>query len=58
MYLRCLTGDRPKTWLQWLPWAEFCYNTLFQSAQKTTPFNVVYGRDPLLYLSMKQIYRQ
>lgn len=26
MYLRCLAGDRPKTWLKWLPWAEFCYN--------------------------------
>jgi hypothetical protein len=46
MYLRCLTGDRPMSWLQWLPWAEFCYNTSFQSALKTTPFNVVYGRDP------------
>jgi hypothetical protein len=26
MYLRCLTGDRPWQWLQWLPWAKFCYN--------------------------------
>lgn len=24
MYLRCLTGDRPRQWLSWLPWAEFC----------------------------------
>jgi hypothetical protein len=46
MYLRCLTGDRPRSWLHWLPLAEFCYNTSFQSALKTTPFNVVYGRDP------------
>jgi hypothetical protein len=46
MYLRCLTGDRPMSWLQWLPLAEFCYNTSFQSALKTTPFNVVYGHDP------------
>jgi hypothetical protein len=46
LYLRCLTGDRPRSWLHWLPWAEFCYNTSFQSALKTTPFNVVYGRDP------------
>jgi hypothetical protein len=50
MYLRCLTGDRPRSWLQWLPWAEFCYNTSFQSALKTTPFNVVYGREPLALL--------
>jgi len=24
MYLRCLTGDRPRQWVRWLPWAEFC----------------------------------
>jgi hypothetical protein len=39
-------GDRPRSWLQWLPWVEFCYNTSFQSAMKTTPLNVVYGHDP------------
>jgi hypothetical protein len=27
MYLRCLTRDRPRQWLQWLPWAKFCYNS-------------------------------
>ena len=32
MYLRCLVGDWPRSWLQWLPWAEFCYNTSYQSA--------------------------
>ncbi|KAJ1259397.1 hypothetical protein BS78_10G151700 [Paspalum vaginatum] len=46
MYLRCLAGDRPRSWLQWLPWAEFCYNTSYQSSLRTTPFRVVYGRDP------------
>lgn len=45
MYLRCLTGDRPRQWLRWLPWAEFIYNTAFQSALKTTPFQIVYGRE-------------
>ncbi|KAJ4758083.1 polyprotein [Rhynchospora pubera] len=44
MYLRCLACDRPRTWLQWLPWAEFCYNTSYHSALKATPFEVVYGR--------------
>jgi hypothetical protein len=29
MYLRCLTGDRPRNWLEWLPWAEFCYNSSY-----------------------------
>jgi transposase InsO family protein len=29
MYLRCLTGDWPRQWLEWLPWAEFCYNSSY-----------------------------
>jgi hypothetical protein len=45
MYLRCITGDRPRAWLDWLPWAEFCYNS-YHSALKATPFQVVYGREP------------
>jgi hypothetical protein len=46
MYLRCITGNRPRAWLDWLPWAEYCYNTSFHSALRTTPFQVVYGRPP------------
>lgn len=46
MYLRCLAGDRPKSWLQWLPWTEFCYNSSYQTSLKCSPFQVVYGRPP------------
>jgi hypothetical protein len=46
VYLRCLAGDRPKSWLWWLPWAEYCYNMSFQTVLKATPFEVVYGRPP------------
>lgn len=46
MYMRCLTGDKPRKWLSWLPWAEYCYNTSYHTALKTTPFKLVYGRDP------------
>lgn len=46
MYLRCLAGDRPRSWLQWLHWAEYCYNTSYQSSLQVTPFRVAYGRDP------------
>ncbi|KAM3243961.1 hypothetical protein ACQJBY_055715 [Aegilops geniculata] len=46
MYLRCLTGDRPRQWLRWLPWAEYIYNTAYQTATQETPFKLVYGHDP------------
>jgi hypothetical protein len=46
MYLRCLVGDRPRDWLKWLPWAEFCYDSSFQASIKTSPFRLVYGQDP------------
>jgi hypothetical protein len=46
MYLRCITGDRPRAWVDWLSWAEYCYNTSFHSALRATSFEVVYGRPP------------
>ncbi|WVZ63184.1 hypothetical protein U9M48_012838 [Paspalum notatum var. saurae] len=46
MYLRCITGDRPRAWVDWLPWAEYCYNTAYHTALRATPFQVVYGREP------------
>jgi hypothetical protein len=46
MYLRCFTGDRPRQWLRWLPWAEYTYNIAYQSSLRDTPFRVVYSRDP------------
>jgi hypothetical protein len=46
IYLRCLAGNRHKSWLRCLPWAEYCYNTSYQTMLKATPFEVVYGRPP------------
>jgi hypothetical protein len=46
MFLRCHTGDQLRQWLQWLPWAEYVFNTAYQSLLRDTPFHVVYGRDP------------
>lgn len=51
MYLCCLIGDYRKKWVDWLPWAEYCYHTSFHTALQTTPFKVVYGRDPPRLLS-------
>jgi hypothetical protein len=46
MYLRCIADDRPRAWLEWLPWTKYCYNTAFHSALRATSFQVVYGRPP------------
>jgi hypothetical protein len=51
VYLRCLAGDCPRSWLRWLPWAEYCYNTSYQTALQTTPFRVVFGCDPPTLMS-------
>ncbi|CAJ2679642.1 unnamed protein product [Trifolium pratense] len=45
-YLRCFISDQPKTWVAWIHWAEFWFNTNFHSATGKTPFEIVYGRLP------------
>ncbi|KAL4290180.1 hypothetical protein GQ457_14G026510 [Hibiscus cannabinus] len=46
MYLRCLTGDEPGKWENYLAWAEYWYNTAYQVSAGMTPFKALYGRDP------------
>ncbi|KAJ0441334.1 putative nucleotidyltransferase, Ribonuclease H [Helianthus annuus] len=46
MYLRCYVADHPQKWLQFLPWAEFWYNTSYHTSSQMTPFEIVYGRKP------------
>jgi hypothetical protein len=46
MYLRCLIRDRPRAWVDWFSWVEYCYNTSFHTAHHATPFEVVYSRPP------------
>lgn len=45
-FLRCFIADQPKSWPQWIPWAEFWYNTTYHSSTGSTPFELVYGRAP------------
>lgn len=44
-YLRCLVHAKPAKWSQWLPQAEYWYNTNFHSLGRS-PFEVLYGRKP------------
>ena len=32
--------------VQWLPWAEYCYNTATHSSINISPFQALYGRTP------------
>ena len=45
-YLRTFTGDRPHQWAEWLPLAEFWFNTNFHTTLKLTPFEALYGYPP------------
>lgn len=46
-YLRCLTRRKPKQRLKWLSCEECWYKTHYYSSHKTTPFDALYGREPL-----------
>ncbi|CAI8611704.1 unnamed protein product [Vicia faba] len=49
-YLRAMTRQWPKEWVNWLPLYEWWYNTTYHSVIQTTPFEIVYGQAPSLHL--------
>ena len=42
-YLRAFAADRPHSWVDWLPLAEFWFNTNFHTSIKLIPFEALYG---------------
>ena len=45
-YLRAFAADRRQTWVEWLPLAEFWFNTNFHTSTKLTPFEALFGYPP------------
>ena len=45
-YLRAFAADRPHSWVDWLPLAEFWFNTNFHTSTKLTPFEALFGYPP------------
>jgi hypothetical protein len=50
-YLRCFASERKYRWDQWLPLDKWWYNTYYHTTIHMTPFEAVYGQNPLLFLS-------
>nr|GEW80641.1 hypothetical protein [Tanacetum cinerariifolium] len=51
LYLRCFIFENPRTWITFLPWAEFWYNSAIQTFIGMTPFKVLYGSEPSSIIS-------
>lgn len=45
-YLRSMTFQEPREWMDWLTLAEWWYNTSYHTSLKITPFQALYGYPP------------
>jgi hypothetical protein len=50
-YLRFFSSERKNQWAQWLPLAEWLYNTSYHTTTCMTPFEAVYGQNPPSFIS-------
>jgi hypothetical protein len=50
-YLRCFASKKKNQWDQWLPLAEWWYNTSYHTTTRMTPFEAIYGQNPPSVLS-------
>ena len=46
-YLRCYINYQQTDWVDLLPLAEFAYNNSVHASSGMTPFQVIYGNDPV-----------
>lgn len=49
-YLRCMCSESPSSWFQWLPLAEWWYNTHCHSSIQSTLYEVLHGQPPPIHL--------
>jgi hypothetical protein len=47
--------EEPKKWSEWLPAAEFWYNTSFHTAIKMSPFEALYEYPPPLLTELSTL---
>jgi hypothetical protein len=50
-YLRCFSSRRKNQWDQWLPLAEWWYNTSYHTTTHMNPFEAICGENPPSILS-------
>jgi hypothetical protein len=53
--LQSIVGENPKKWDLALPKAEFSYNSSVNRSRGKSPFQVVYGRNPMGVLDLVQL---
>uniref|UniRef100_A0A151UIL2 Tf2-1-like SH3-like domain-containing protein n=1 Tax=Cajanus cajan TaxID=3821 RepID=A0A151UIL2_CAJCA len=49
-YLKCMCAYSPENWSKWLPMAEWWCNTTYHIANKATPYEIMSGQPPPIYL--------
>jgi hypothetical protein len=49
IFLICFVNGCPRKWVQWLPLAEFWYNTSLHSAIGRSPFEALYDYYPMQF---------
>ena len=50
-YLRCMSGDKPKEWFNWISLAGYRYDTTYHITINNTLYQVVYGQPPPTHIT-------